>query len=172
MSASRAFVGLGSNLADPVGQVLAALDALGRLAEVERISASSLYAGPPMGPPSQPDYVNAVAELGVRGEPHTLLQALQRIEARHGRRRDGERWGPRTLDLDLLLFGGCVLDTPQLVLPHPGIAERAFVLVPLCEIDASVEVPGLGRVDRLLQALPGTGLRRLPPATDAAPVAF
>ncbi|MCB1775283.1 MAG: 2-amino-4-hydroxy-6-hydroxymethyldihydropteridine diphosphokinase [Gammaproteobacteria bacterium] len=151
MSADRStvYLGIGSNLQQPVGQVEAAIDALRRLPSSQLLSVSPLYRSAPMGPAAQPDYVNAVAALSTTLVPETLLDALQAIEAAQGRVR-GERWGPRTLDLDILLYGDHVIDSPRLRVPHPGIAERAFVLVPLGDIAPALQVPGVGPIARLL----------------------
>ena len=158
----RAYVGLGSNLDDPVAQVRSALDELGELPHTLRVAQSSLYRSPPMGPAGQPDYVNAVAVLDTGLEPRALLRELQAIEARHGRVRGAERWGPRTLDLDLLVYGDWCSSDPGLTVPHPGIGERPFVLWPLLEVAPGLRVPGLGVVrdlvrglDPLQPALPG-----------------
>ena len=153
-----AWIGLGSNLQDPHGQVNRALGELDRLPGCRRLAASRLYLSPPLGPPGQPDYVNAVASLETRLPAEALLDALQALEARHGRVR-GERWGPRTLDLDLLLYGAQVVWTPRLQLPHPGLGVRPFVLLPLAELAPTLEVPGLGRVDRLLARCGHGGVR-------------
>jgi 2-amino-4-hydroxy-6-hydroxymethyldihydropteridine diphosphokinase len=168
----RAFVGLGSNLDDPVSQVLLALTALSALPRARLVARSGLYVGPPMGPQDQPDYINAVAELRVRGTPDELLADLQRIEQGQGRRRHGERWGPRTLDLDLLLFDQLVIAQSGLRVPHPGLCQRDFVLVPLCEIAPDVQVPGEGCARDLVRGLGETGLRRIadvPPRACALP---
>jgi 2-amino-4-hydroxy-6-hydroxymethyldihydropteridine diphosphokinase len=141
----RACIGLGSNLDDPVRQVGSALDELAGLPLSRLLRRSSLYRSPPMGPTDQPDYVNAAALIETALEPLELLDVLQAIEAAHGRRRE-LRWGPRTLDLDLLVYGDLRLDHPRLTLPHPGIAGRAFVLVPLAEIAPDLELPGTGSV--------------------------
>ncbi|MBK1692660.1 2-amino-4-hydroxy-6-hydroxymethyldihydropteridine diphosphokinase [Ectothiorhodospira mobilis] len=162
MTPETAFIGIGANLDDPASQVRRGLEALRGLPRSRLMRASSLYRNPPMGPRDQPDYVNAVCALETRLPPEGLLQALQAVEARHGRRRDGTRWGPRTLDLDLLLYGDRVLHTPRLTVPHPGIAQRAFVLHPLAEIAPELEIPGLGPLPPLLRACPGDGLKPLP----------
>lgn len=160
-----AWVGLGSNLDGPAARVRWALEALGSLPRTQRVASSRLYGSAPMGPPGQPDYVNAVAWLTTALGPHALLDELQRIENEAGRVRTGERWGPRTLDLDLLLYGNRVIRDARLSVPHPGLAERAFVLVPLAEIAPDLDVPGQGRIDSLLDAL---GERELwPVAADA-----
>jgi 2-amino-4-hydroxy-6-hydroxymethyldihydropteridine diphosphokinase len=148
--ARLAFVGLGSNLGHPVRRVRNAVRALEHVPETLLSGCSRLYRGPPMGPTDQPDYVNAVVALHTSLGPSRLLGVLQGIEAAHGRRRDGPRWGPRTLDLDLLLLGGLSCRGPGLVLPHPGLADRAFVLLPLAELAPELEVPGLGRIRNLL----------------------
>ncbi len=159
----RVFVGIGSNLDGPTERVRRACRALDRLPGSGVAACSSLYTSPPMGPPDQPDFVNAVAELFTDMEPAALLRALQGLEAEAGRVR-GRRWGERTLDLDILLVEDRVIDTPELVVPHPGITERSFVLHPLAEIAADVEVPGAGRVAALAADCPPAGLQRLEPA--------
>jgi 2-amino-4-hydroxy-6-hydroxymethyldihydropteridine diphosphokinase len=146
---STVFVGIGSNLRQPLDQVKAAIRALRRLPSSELLSVSPLYRSAPMGPPGQPDYINAVTALATMLDPETLLDALQAIEASQGRRR-GERWGPRTLDLDILLYGDRVIDHSRLRVPHPGIAERAFVLVPLHDIAPGLRIPGYGPLAQLV----------------------
>ena len=153
MIRQRAYVGVGSNLDGPVDRVRQALDALARLPGTALRAASALYRNPPMGPTDQPYYVNAVAELDTELDARSLLAGMQAIEAGHGRLRK-RRWGPRTLDLDLLLLGDRRSDTPDLKLPHPGVADRAFVLVPLAEIAPDLEIPGFGAVAALCKGLP------------------
>jgi 2-amino-4-hydroxy-6-hydroxymethyldihydropteridine diphosphokinase len=158
-----AYVGLGSNLDDPQTQVRQALDGLAALPATRLIAASKLYATTPVGPQDQPDYVNAVACLETRLTPSDLLTALLGIEATQGRCRDGTRWGPRTLDLDLLLHGQARLDLPGLHLPHPQIRHRAFVLIPLADLaPADLEIPGQGTLADLLRDCPGNGVRLVP----------
>lgn len=152
--ATAAFVGLGSNLDDPAAQVSRALDALGRLPDTECVARSMLYASRPMGPPDQPDYVNAVAMLTTTLSPHQLLTELQAIERQQGRVRNGKRWGSRVIDLDLLIYGEECCDDSRLQIPHPGIAERGFVLRPLLEIAPEVVVPGKGAAREMLLNLP------------------
>src|SRR5512139_293970 len=118
-----AYIGLGANLDDPVAQLRRALTGLDALEEVEVQRVSGFYRNPPLGPPDQPWYVNAVAQVRTRLIPEELLRALRRLETEMGRVR-GERWGPRIIDLDLLLYDGEVLDTPELVLPHPEMHRR------------------------------------------------
>lgn len=165
-----AYIGLGSNLGDPREQVLAALSELGTLPGCTLVARSSLYATTPVGPIEQPDYVNAVAALAARLSPLDLLSALQGVERAHGRRRDGSRWGPRTLDLDLLVYGHRRLREPGLELPHPEMHRRAFVLVPLAEIAPEwLVVPGRGRLADLLAACPQDA--RMRPIAEAPPKA-
>lgn len=158
-----AAVGLGSNLNDPVAQVRGALAALAALPDSELLAASSLYRNPPMGPQDQPDYVNAAALLRTRLTAQALLQELQALERRQGRVRE-RRWGPRTIDLDLLLWGGATINEPGLIVPHPGLHERPFVLYPLAEIAPGLHVPGRGRVDALAAACSAASLVKVSPA--------
>ncbi len=164
MAAVRAYVGLGANLGDARASLRAALDALARLPATRLAAVSSLYRTRPHGPQDQPDFLNAVAALETALAPLELLERLQAIEAAAGRRRDGPRWGPRTLDLDLLLHGAARLRTPRLVLPHPRIAERPFVLVPLAELDPALEVPGAGPVAALRARCGEAGILAREPA--------
>lgn len=114
-----------------------------------------------MGPQDQPEYLNAVVELQTTLSALDLLSELQNIEQLYGRVRDGEQWGPRTLDLDLLLYGDEIIDTPNLSVPHPGIAERSFVLLPLSELAPDLIVPNKGTVSKLLGQCRQYGIRRL-----------
>ena len=158
-----AYIGLGSNLHDPVAQLTRAFAALDALSGSRLLRRSALYRSRPLGPAGQPDYVNAVAAVATRLAPAALLAALQAIEYRQGRRREGAvRWGPRVLDLDLLLYGEQTICSPQLQVPHPGLARREFVLYPLQEIAPQLVVPGLGRLAELVRRCPRRGLERLP----------
>ena len=141
-----AYVGIGSNLQMPARQVDEACGLLAEIPGSRLVRCSSLYRSAPFGGIEQPDFVNAVAALLTTLEPADLLAKLQEIEKRQGRDRDGARWGPRVLDLDLLVFGGQSIDQPGMTVPHPGIAERNFVLLPLGEIAPDLVIPGLGRV--------------------------
>ena len=141
-----AYVGIGSNLDSPKEQVRRALDALGKLAQCRLELHSSLYRSAPLDGSEQADYVNAVAALLTTLDPRTLLEKLHDIERQHGRTRSAQRWGPRQLDLDLLVYSNESRDEADLRLPHPGIAERNFVLLPLEEIAPHMVIPGLGRV--------------------------
>ena len=156
-----AYVALGSNLDDPTAQVGRALAALAQLRDSRRIACSSLYRSRPLGPVEQPDFVNAVAALLTRLDPTALLSALKATEERLGRERPPVRWGPRRIDLDLLVYGTARIDEPGLQVPHPGIAERNFVLVPLAEIAPDLDVPGLGRVSALLRRLDPASVERI-----------
>lgn len=156
----RAYIGLGSNLADPVEQVKTAISHLQQLPDSELIAWSSLYASPPMGPQDQPDYINAVVEVETTLTALQLLDALQAIEQQQGRIRN-RHWGERTLDLDVLLYGQEVIDDARLQIPHPGLALRAFVLYPLAEIKPDLTVPNLGQIQQLLQNCPQDSLRKL-----------
>jgi len=164
MTGSRAYVGLGSNLAHPRRQIARALRALARLpaTRVERVSRN--YRSAPLGAPGpQPDYLNAVALLVTRLAPRALLAQLLAIERRQRRRRgpDTPRNAARTLDLDLLLYGGRRMETATLTLPHPRMHERAFVMVPLAEIAPDAVVPGAGRVADIAAALDQQGITRI-----------
>ena len=141
-----AYVGLGSNLNMPTRQVETALEQLGDIPLTRLVAASSLYRSAPFGGIEQPDFVNAAAALLTRLGPGELLDELQGIETRQGRERGDTRWGPRVLDLDLLVHGAAVVDQAGIRVPHPGIAERNFVLLPLQEIAPELVIPGLGRV--------------------------
>nr|VFJ62598.1 MAG: 2-amino-4-hydroxy-6-hydroxymethyldihydropteridinediphosphokinase [Candidatus Kentron sp. DK] len=148
-----AYIGVGANLGDPVAAVRSGIRALGEMPETRLKAVSNFYRSPPMGPADQPDYINAVAAIETTIEPLALLSALQDIENRHGRVRNGPRWGPRTLDLDILLYGDRQITEEKLTVPHPGLPERAFVLYPLYEIAPCREVPGQGPVWKLLMDL-------------------
>ena len=145
------FIGLGSNLQDPIQQVQTAVHELYGLDQVQVRAVSGLYRSPPMGGLDQPNYINAVAWVETNLEPQALLQELQNLENQHGREPSKECWASRTLDLDLLLWGREVLDSPSLTLPHPGLHERAFVLAPLRELNAQLQVPGHGSVEQMLR---------------------
>ncbi|HET8765625.1 MAG TPA: 2-amino-4-hydroxy-6-hydroxymethyldihydropteridine diphosphokinase [Rhodanobacter sp.] len=153
---TTAYVALGSNLGDPRQQVLDAFDALAGMPHSRLLARSRLYRTPPWGVLDQPWFVNAAARLDTALEPPALLDALQAIERRAGRVR-GVRYGPRTLDLDLLHMDGVRCADARLTLPHPRIAERAFVLLPLAELAPDLELPGQGRVAELLAAVDTAG---------------
>ena len=137
----RAYLALGSNLADPLHQVQSALDALARLPQTTLLASSSFFRTPPYGPPDQPDYLNAAVALETTLSPEALLDHTQRIEREQGRVRKDERWGPRTLDLDIMLFGDLTIATPRLTVPHYDMRNRAFMLVPLMSIAPELILP-------------------------------
>jgi 2-amino-4-hydroxy-6-hydroxymethyldihydropteridine diphosphokinase len=157
-----AYVALGSNLDDPPVQIARAFDALAGLPQTLLVLRSPCYRSRPLGPVEQPDFVNAVAGLLTRLAPMQMLAGLKQCEARLGRSTPVVRWGPRRIDLDLLTHGAAVCSTPELSLPHPGIAERAFVLRPWADIAGETIVPGLGRVATLARSLDCANLERLP----------
>jgi 2-amino-4-hydroxy-6-hydroxymethyldihydropteridine diphosphokinase len=134
---------------------------LAELPDSRFVSRSSLYRTPPFGPVAQPDFVNAVATLLTQLAPHDFLARLKQIEASMGRAAPAERWGPRRIDLDLLVYGQRVIAEPGITVPHPGIAERAFVLVPLAEVAPDLHVPKLGRVATLLAGVDSSAVVRL-----------
>ena len=158
-----AYVGIGSNLSDPVKQVRAAIAALAALPNTRLVLRSSLYGSRPMGPVPQPDFCNAVAGLLTELDARSLYTALRAIELQMGRERERERvrWGPRVIDLDLLVYGEQHSADAELTLPHPALALRHFVLQPLCEIAPDLLVPGLGRVAALAAAVPTEGLWKI-----------
>jgi len=156
-----AYIGLGSNLATPEAQLSSARTAIAQLAQCQEHSFSSLYRSPPMGPKDQPDYVNAVMGIITELEPIALLRCLQKIELEQGRVRKEERWGARTLDLDILLYGDACIDVPDLMVPHYGMTERAFVLYPLQEIAAHLSIPNKGALADLVEKCPLEGLERM-----------
>jgi 2-amino-4-hydroxy-6-hydroxymethyldihydropteridine diphosphokinase len=157
----RVYIGLGSNLAEPLQQLRSALAALAALPHSRLLASSSFYASDPLGPTDQPRYVNAVAMLDSDLQPHSLLDALQRIELEQGRTRKAERWGPRTLDLDILLFGARILDDARLQVPHYHMHARPFVLYPLAELAPELRLPDGRALSELLAACPFAGLERL-----------
>lgn len=154
----HACIGLGANLGDPAAALREAFEALARLPATRLLAASRLYRTPAWGRTDQPDYVNAAALLETALDPQALLAALLDIERRAGRVRDGHRWGPRTLDLDLLLYDDRVIDLPGLRVPHPHLHERAFALVPLAEIAAAEPFPGQGCVADALAGVDAGGV--------------
>ncbi|MCV2885654.1 2-amino-4-hydroxy-6-hydroxymethyldihydropteridine diphosphokinase [Aestuariibacter sp. AA17] len=157
-----AFIGLGSNLATPVDQIMQALAAIAALPNTRIEHTSSLYASRPMGPQDQPDYVNAVVSIQTTLSPLALLDALQKIELEQGRVRKAEQWGPRTLDLDILLYGDEIIDEPRLRVPHYGMKEREFVLIPLFEISPEIRFPCGESISVAIQNIQRNGLSKLP----------
>ena len=157
----QVYIGLGSNLDAPKKQVTTAMTELDHLPQTRLVACSSLYRSKPMGPGDQPDYINAVALIDTELDPYTLLAELHQIEEEHGRIRL-ERWGARTLDLDILLYGEEIIESAELVIPHAGIHQRAFVLYPLQElVPEDFTVPGKGLLYDLLAGCPPDGLIRI-----------
>jgi 2-amino-4-hydroxy-6-hydroxymethyldihydropteridine diphosphokinase len=157
---ARVFVGIGSNLADPEANVRRAIEMLSMTADMRVVATSSLYRTAPVGRLDQPDFVNAVVELETGFDPGALLDELLSMEKEFGRQRS-TRNAPRIIDLDLLIHGDQVCESDHLTLPHPRMSERAFVLVPLVEIAANVEVGDLGTAVELLTVLSTDGVERI-----------
>jgi len=156
-----AYVALGSNLDDPPGQLRRACRELAGLPHTRLVVVSSFYRNPPLGRADQPDFVNAVAGVLTQLPASELLARLKAIESAHGRDHSADRWGPRTLDLDLLMHGTARVAQDGLTLPHPGMTERNFVLFPLLEIAPGLEIPGHGSVVELARRLDRSGLIKL-----------
>ncbi len=155
-----AYIGLGSNLNLPIKQILSARQDIVNLDGVEEIAFSSLYSSAPMGPQDQPDYINAAMAIKTILPPLDLLHALQKIELAHGRIRE-RRWGARTLDLDLLIYGDQQMNTPELTVPHPGVTERAFVLCPLYDCNPELVIPGKGLISEWVKQCFTANLNRI-----------
>lgn len=160
--AETVYISLGSNLDNPQQQVTRAIEEIEQIAETQVTNLSPWYRSSPMGPQDQPNYINGVAELRTDLTPHQLLDALQAIEQSHRRIR-AERWGPRTLDLDILLFGSHVIQQPRLQIPHPGMTERNFVLIPLADIAPDLVLPNGTTLVTLLEICSSEGIVRLSP---------
>lgn len=156
-----AYVAVGSNLDEPVTQVEAAFERLARLPECRLVLRSPLYQSAPLGPQDQPHFINAVAGLLTKQEPLALLRLLKELEVAMGRQLPVVRWGPRRVDLDLLVHGSSRVASEVLTLPHPGVPHRNFVLYPLRAIAPELSVPGLGTVRELAARVGGEGLERL-----------
>lgn len=159
----RAFIGLGSNLGDSRRIVATAVQRIAALPQTQLLRASSHYLTPPWGVLDQPPFINAVVEISTTSSPAGLLAQLLELERQAGRVRDGSRWGPRPLDLDVLLYGEHIVSEIGLQIPHPHMAERAFVLLPLAELAPLRTIPGLGRVADLLARIDAAACARLPP---------
>lgn len=157
---ARAVIALGSNLGDRLGNLQGGLDALAGTPGLQVVAVSPLYETAPVGGPEQADFLNAVLIVATRLPPGRLLERCHSVEAALGRTREVV-WGPRTLDLDLIVYGDVVSDDPALTLPHPRAHERAFVLAPWLAVDPDAQIPGRGRVDALLAAADAAGVRRL-----------
>lgn len=157
----KAWLGLGSNLQQPLTQVKEAIHRLAETDGIEILETSSFYCTPPWGDVQQDDFINAVVQIETRLEPVTLLRELQSLENLMGRERSNRRWGPRLIDIDLLLYGNQQLQLDELEIPHPRMHERAFVIVPLAELDPKLEIPGCGTVEKILQQIDCNGIKRL-----------
>ena len=157
----RAYIGIGSNLDDPVAQVKEAIEELDMLPDTILAERSSLYTSKPMGPQDQPDYVNAVVGLDTLLSPEDLFARMVKIEGLAGRMRDAEQWGPRVLDLDLLLYGKNKIHTAELTVPHPGLHERDFVIIPLAEIAGNLNIPGHGLLSTLINQVENHSLKKV-----------
>ncbi|MDR0805161.1 MAG: 2-amino-4-hydroxy-6-hydroxymethyldihydropteridine diphosphokinase [Enterobacteriaceae bacterium] len=155
---TQVFIALGSNLNQPLAQVEAALNAIRQIPHTRLINCSRFYRTKPLGPQDQPDYLNAVVELETELEPEQLLNATQAIELNQGRVRKEERWGARTLDLDILLFGNQTINTPRLTIPHYDMHNRAFMLYPLADIAPDLIFPDTTPLAQLLAQIPPDGL--------------
>jgi len=154
-----AYIAIGSNLAEPLEQVRSAFERLARIRDTRLLARSRVYETRPLGPQDQPNFINAVAGLLTRLGAAELLSALKAIERDMGRASPPVRWGPRIIDLDLLLYGAHVIDEPGLIVPHPGIHERNFVLYPLADIAPTLLIPGRGSVGELARRRGADGLR-------------
>lgn len=156
----RVYLALGSNLADPLHQVQFALNALAVIPDTTLVATSSLYRTPPYGPPDQPDFLNAAVALDTALTAETLLDHTQCIELEQGRVRKVHRWGPRTLDLDIMLFGEQTLSTPRLTVPHYDMHNRAFMLLPLLEIAPDLSLPNGTGIADLLATFDSSSIQR------------
>ena len=165
---ARAVLSVGANLGDRLGTLQGCVQAIARLPDTDVLAISPVYETAPVGGPAQPDYLNAVLVVETGLPPRALLEAVHRIEADFGRVR-AERFGPRTLDVDLISYGGQISDDPVVTLPHPRAHERAFVLAPWHDIDPGAELPVWGAVADLLAGLDRTGVRPVPGALLGAP---
>lgn len=164
MVAERCLIALGANLGDPAARLQWAVDELGKRLRPEGLRVSPFYRSAPLGPPGQADYCNAVCELWLVLEPADLLRVLKQVEADAGRDFTRPRWSARELDLDILLLGDRLVDTPELTIPHPRITERNFVLAPLLDLLPGAQIPGQGAAVEHLQVTGVEGLQRWPGA--------
>ncbi|CAG21480.1 MULTISPECIES: 2-amino-4-hydroxy-6-hydroxymethyldihydropteridine diphosphokinase [Photobacterium] len=154
----RSYIAIGSNLGDPISQAMSAIKALKQIPAITVVAESSLYSSTPMGPQNQPDYINAVVAIDTTLTPLELLNATQAIELEHGRVRKDERWGPRTLDLDIILYGDLEHHCERLTVPHYGMKVREFVLYPLAEIIPDLILPDNTALSQLLTQVDRNGL--------------
>lgn len=157
---TRAYIAIGSNLAEPMKQVIAAWDEIANLPKSKLIQKSSLYVSKPLGYKDQPDFVNAVVLLETELTPHELLSELQSLEDLHERVRSFPN-APRTLDLDIILFGNLEINDSHLIVPHPRMHERAFVIFPLQEISANISIPHIGDIAKIAKGLDPESAKRI-----------
>ena len=155
----KVFVAMGSNLGDREAHILQAADDITQLPDCTSLVASAIYQSAPMGPQDQPDYLNSACSFECELTPQQLLVELKTIERQHGRTQSTLRWTARPLDLDILLFGDQQIESPELTIPHPGIASRSFVLWPLAELQPDLHLPGLGPVQELMKSCEPLGIR-------------
>jgi 2-amino-4-hydroxy-6-hydroxymethyldihydropteridine diphosphokinase len=157
----KVYVALGSNLGDREAHLIQGASDIEELESCTALVMSSIYETRPMGPQDQPDYLNSACSFDCQLEPSELLHELKLIERQHGRIQSTERWRARPLDLDILLFGDLQIDSPDLKIPHPGLADRAFVLWPLAELNDSLHIPGCGDLKQLMQSCDELDIRRV-----------
>lgn len=155
------YIGLGANLNDPLVTVQTAMDKLAELNDCELVAKSKVYVSKPMGPADQPDYVNAVALLKTALSPHQVFELTSQIEQEHGRTRDGEHWGPRTLDLDILIYGAHTISDHTLTIPHYGLKEREFVVYPMLDIDSDLVLPCGTKLQNIAKTLPFNDMKAI-----------
>lgn len=156
-----AFIGLGSNMDNPGRHIRSAIASLDSVPLTALIKVSSLYKSKPLGPPEQDDYINAVAKLETTLDVMALLESLQKLEQQHGRIRTGDRWGPRPLDLDILMYGSETICNARLLIPHAEMLKRSFVLVPLYELEPGLRIPGNGWLKDHIDNIAPDGLEKL-----------
>lgn len=161
MIESLCYIGLGSNLGCSVDYLKSAIESLRLNDRIHDLQVSNFYLSKPHGPQDQPDYVNAVAQFYSDYDPHDLLWALQKIEKNNDRKRNGQRWGARTLDLDLLLYGNIIIDTETLTVPHPWMCDRSFVIYPLQELSPKLVFPDGRTLAQCISKVPADGLKLL-----------
>ncbi|MBT4838516.1 MAG: 2-amino-4-hydroxy-6-hydroxymethyldihydropteridine diphosphokinase [Methylococcales bacterium] len=157
----KVFIGIGSNLNQPLQQIKTAIETLQKYTFIDVVKVSCLYYSKPLDNKAQPDYINGVILLKTNLSALDLLDVLQQIENQHGRDRSAERWSSRPLDLDILLYGSQQINNERLQIPHPGVGVRAFVLLPLAELAPDLTIPGLGKLKLLVKTCPTEGLQKI-----------
>lgn len=164
---AKVYIALGSNLGDRERHLLQGASDLAALPGSSALRVSSIYETAPMGPQDQPDFLNCACEINCTQDPDSLLDQLQLIERQHGRVHSARRWSARALDLDILLYAEMQLQSDTLQIPHPGIAERSFVLWPLHELQPELFIPGHGQIKKLMQTCPLYGIRKYQRGSDS-----